>query len=415
MSEKEFTVYRTQHGPVVREADGKWVAVRLMQEPVKALTESYSRTKARTYQAFRATVDLRTNSSNNTVYADADGNIAYFQASFIPKRDPKFDWTRPVDGSDPATDWQGLLTLDEMPDLFNPANGWIQNTNNWPYSAAGAHSPKAQDFPRYVDVYGENPRGIHAMRLLEGKKDFTVQTLIDAAYDSYQPTFALLIPPLIRDWDQLPASHPMKRRLAEQVKLLRGWDYRWSAASTPTSLAVFWGENLWRAVSKAADVEDLSVYQYMATRATAEQRLDALAAASDTLAADFGNWQTAWGEINRFQRLTDDIVHPFSDAGASIPVPFTSARWGSLASFGARRYNGSRKIYGSKGNSFVAAVEFGDSVRARAITAGGESGDPKSKHFNDQAERYSRGDLREVYFYRTQLAGHTEREYHPGE
>jgi acyl-homoserine-lactone acylase len=415
MSEKEFTVYRTQHGPVVREADGKWVAVRLMQEPVKALTESYSRTKARTYQAFRATVDLRTNSSNNTVYADADGNIAYFQASFIPKRDPKFDWTRPVDGSNPATDWQGLLTLDEMPDLFNPANGWIQNTNNWPYSAAGAHSPKAQDFPRYVDVYGENPRGIHAMRLLEGKKDFTVQTLIDAAYDSYQPTFALLIPPLIRDWDQLPASHPMKRRLAEQVKLLRGWDYRWSAASTPTSLAVFWGENLWRAVSKAADVEDLSVYQYMATRATAEQRLDALAAASDTLAADFGNWQTAWGEINRFQRLTDDIVHPFSDAGASIPVPFTSARWGSLASFGARRYNGSRKIYGSKGNSFVAAVEFGDSVRARAITAGGESGDPKSKHFNDQAERYSRGDLREVYFYRTQLAGHTEREYHPGE
>jgi acyl-homoserine-lactone acylase len=415
MSEKDFTIYRTQHGPVVREADGKWVAVRLMQEPVKALTESYTRTKARTYQAFRETVDLRTNSSNNTVYADADGNIAYFQASFIPKRDPKLDWTRPVDGSDPATDWQGLLTLDQMPNLFNPANGWIQNTNNWPYSAAGANSPKQKDFPRYVDVYGENPRGIHAMRVLEGKKDFTIQSLIDAAYDSYQPTFALLIPPLIRDWDHLPANHPMKHRLADQVKLLRDWDYRWSAASVPTSLAVFWGEDLWRAVSKAADDEDLSVYQYMATKATADQRLEALAAASDTLAADFGNWQTPWGEINRFQRLTDDIVHPFSDAGASIPVPFTSARWGSLASFGARSYNGSRKIYGSYGNSFVAAVEFGDSVRARAITAGGESGDPKSKHFNDQAERYSRGDLRPVYFYRTQLAGHTEREYHPGE
>jgi acyl-homoserine-lactone acylase len=415
MSQKSFAIYRTHHGPVVREADGKWIAVRLMQEPVKALIESYSRTKAKTYEAFRETVDLRTNSSNNTVYADADGNIAYFQASFIPRRDPQFDWTKPVDGSSPATEWQGLLSLEEMPNLYNPSNGWIQNTNNWPYSAAGGNSPKAKDFPRYVDTYEENPRGIHAIQVLKGKKDFTLPSLIGAAYDSYQPAFALLIPPLLRDWDHLPAADPLKDRLAAQVKLLRDWDYRWSAASVPTSLAVFWGEDLWRRVSKDAESEDLSVYQYMATRATARQRLEALAAASDKLGADFGAWKTPWGEINRFQRLTDDIEHRFSDSGPSIPVSFTSARWGSLASFGARPYQGSKKLYGTYGNSFVAVIEFGDSVRARAITAGGQSGDPGSKHFNDQADRYSRGDLRDVYFYRAQLAGHTEREYHPGE
>jgi acyl-homoserine-lactone acylase len=415
MSERVFTVYRTHHGPVVREADGKWVTVRLMQEPVKALTESYTRTRARSYAAFRETVDLRTNSSNNTVYADADGSIAYFQASFIPRRDARFDWNKPVDGSDPRTEWQGLLSLADMPNLFNPPNGWIQNTNNWPYSAAGANSPKAKDYPRYVDAGEENPRGVHAIQVLEGKKDFTLASLIGAAYDTYQPAFALLIPPLISDWDHLSAADPLKRRLAEQVELLRHWDYRWSAASVPTSLAVFWGEGLWRRVSKQADSADLPVYGYMATRATARDRLEALAAASDKLAADFGTWKTPWGDINRFQRLTDDLEHPFSDAGPSIPVPFTSARWGSLASFGARSYNGSRRIYGTYGNSFVAVVEFGDSVRARAITAGGESGDPGSKHFNDQADRYSRGDLREVYFYRPQLTGHTEREYHPGE
>ena len=119
-------------------------------------------------------------------------------------------------------------------------------------------------------------------------------------------------------------------------------------------------------------------------------------------------------DINRFQRVTDDIVHPFSDAGPSIPVGFTSAIWGSLASFGARPYKGSKKIYGTSGNSFVAVVEFGKTVRARAVTAGGESGNPSSPHFNDQAKRYSTGDLRDVYFYRSQLKGHTEREYHPG-
>ena len=159
----------------------------------------------------------------------------------------------------------------------------------------------------------------------------------------------------------------------------------------------------------------LPLEEYAAKRATPEQLLESLAAASEKLTADFGTWKTPWGDINRFQRITDDIVHPFTDAGPSIPVGFTSAIWGSLASFGARSYNGSKKIYGTSGNSFVAVVEFGPKVSARAVTAGGESGDVHSPHFNDQAKRYATGDLREVYFYPSQLKGHTERQYHPGE
>jgi acyl-homoserine-lactone acylase len=163
-----------------------------------------------------------------------------------------------------------------------------------------------------------------------------------------------------------------------------------------------------------ADAEDMSVFDYASKRSTPDQLLGSLAAASAKLEADFGTWQTPWGDINRFQRLTGDIVQPFNDAGPSIPVMFTSGSWGSLAAFSARAYPGTKKWYGSSGNSFVAVVEFGKTVRARAVTAGGESGNPVSPHFNDQAKRYSTGDLREVYFYRAQLKGHTEREYHPG-
>ncbi|MHB1327240.1 MAG: penicillin acylase family protein, partial [Gemmatimonadales bacterium] len=181
------------------------------------------------------------------------------------------------------------------------------------------------------------------------------------------------------------------------------------------SLAVFWGEAMWQRVSGATDRGNLSIYQYMATRTSPKTRLEALAAASDKLAADFGTWKTPWGSINRFQRITGDIVHPFDDAGPSIPVGFTSGRWGSLAVFGSRAYPGTKKWYGTSGNSFVAVVEFGDSVRARAITAGGQSGHPNSAHFADQAERYSTGALREVYFYPNQLAGRTKRTYRPGE
>jgi acyl-homoserine-lactone acylase len=415
MARKEFTVYRTHHGPIVREANGKWVSVKLMQEPVKALTQSYTRTKARSLAEFRRTMDLHTNSSNNTIYADADGNIAYFHANFLPRRDTRFDWSKPVDGSDPATEWKGIHTVDESPLVINPASGWLYNTNNWPYSAAGPDSPRRDRFPAYTDYYEENPRGVHAMRVLQARKDFTLPTLIEAAYDSWLPAFADLVPPLVRSYDELAAGDPLRARLRDQVVQLRAWDFRWSETSVPTTLAVFWGDELWRRVSADADTEDMSVYEYMATRTTGAQRLEALAAASDRLTRDFGRWNVPWGEINRFQRLTGDIVQPFNDARSSIPVGFTSSRWGSLASFGARTWPGTKKLYGTSGNSFVAVVEFGDSVRARAVSAGGQSGHPRSRHFNDQAMRYSKGQLREVYFYPSQLVGHVERRYRPGQ
>ena len=168
---------------------------------------------------------------------------------------------------------------------------------------------------------------------------------------------------------------------------------------------MFWGEEVRRGLSSDDSV---------VSTASAEQLLRSLSAASDKLTAGFGSWKTPWGDINRFQRLTGDLVQPYSDAGPSIPVGFTYSAWGSLASFSARPRPGTTKWYGDSGNSFVAVVEFGEKVHAKAVTAGGESGHPASPHFNDQAQRYSTGDLREVYFYPEQLRGHMERQYHPG-
>ncbi len=420
MANKEFTVYRTQHGPVVRELNGKWVSISLMNEPIKALTQSYTRTKATDYKSFRQSLELHTNSSNNTIFASTQGDIAYFHGNYIPKRDPKFDWTKPVDGSDPATDYKGLLSVDETPHLLNPASGWIFNSNNWPWSAAGPSSPKQSDFPAYVEMgRAEAPRGYHALKVLPGRKDFTMNNLLTTvAFDSYMPSFERMIPPLIKAYDAAPASDPLKAKLADQIAVLRPWDYRWGANSVATSLAVFFGEDVTRRVSRGrrgggsgggGQPED------QVAAAPAETLLLSLAAASDKLASDFGTWKTPWGDINRFQRITDDINPQFTDAGPSIPVPFASARWGTLASFGARAYPNTKKWYGTSGNSFVAVIEFGDSIRARAVTAGGESGDTKSKHFDDEATRYASGDLREVYFYSSQLKAHTERVYHPGE
>ena len=414
MASRTVTAYFTHHGPVVRELDGKWVAVKMMDEPLKALTQSYTRTKAKNYKAFYKAMELRTNSSNNTVYADADGNIAYFHGNFIPRRDPRFDWSKPVDGSNPATEWKGLHDIKETITLFNPSSGYISNTNNWPFSSAGASSPKRQDYPDYMWSLPENARGRHAERVLKGAKDFTIDSLIAASYDSHLTAFEPLLPQLFKDHEALPESDPRKAQLAEQVAVLRNWDQRYATASVPTSLAVYWAQDMVAQHGPRARAQGTPVVDFITARLSAEERLASLARATDKLQSDFGDWRTPWGEINRFQRISGDIDQQYDDSKPSWPVAFASANWGSLASFGMVAKQKTKRIYGDRGNSFVAAVEFGPRVRAKSILAGGQSGDPRSPHFSDQAEMYSRGEFKDVLFYREDIEKQLERRYHPG-
>ena len=415
MDSKTITVYFSHHGPVVRAAHGKWVSVKMMDEPLKALMQSYSRTKAKSYKAFYKNMELRTNSSNNTVYADADGTIAYFHGNFVPKRDPAFDWKHPVDGTDPATEWKGLHAIGETITVKNPANGWIQNTNNWPFRVAGAASPLEKDYPKYMWTLPENARGLHALRVLEQAKDVTLDSLIASAYDNYLTAFEALVPKLLKAYDELPAADPQKSALAPQVGALRGWDLRYSVSSVPTALAVYWGQEMVRAASPAARRAEVPIVDYITTSITPQERLQALARASAKLEADFGTWQTPWGEINRFQRASGDIKQQYDDAKPSLPVPFTSAVWGSLASFGMSAPQTTKRLYGDRGNSFVAVVEFGPKLRAKSILAGGNSANPASPHFADQAAMYARGAFKDVLFYKADIEKQLERKYHPGQ
>ncbi len=412
---RRFTVYRSHHGPIVRSQADKWIALKLLEDPVRALEQSYLRTKTADYAAFRAIQDMRTDTSNNTVYADADGTIAYFHGNFIPKRDPRFDYTRPVDGSDPSTEWQGAHALDETITLLNPANGWIQNTNDWPFSAAGPQSPRREDYPAYMWTKGENPRGVHAVQVLRDLHDVTLDSLIAAAYDARLTAFDVLLPPLLGAYDRLGPDDPRRIGLQEPIARLRVWDRRTASDSVPTALAIFWGQRLIDQKSILARDAGEPVYDYLVNHVTDDERLDALRDATAALERDFGRWDVSWGEINRLQRLTADIVQPFDDGKASLPVGFAPGQWGALASFDSIKPRTTKRIYGSSGNSFVAAVEFGPTVRAKAIMTGGESADPSSPHFADQALMYTEGRFRDVLFTPQDVLAHAERRYHPGE
>ena len=407
---RKFNVYFSHHGPIIRSEEDRWVSIKLMQKPVEALTQSYMRTLARSYEDFNETMELRTNSSNNTVFADSDGNIAYYHGNFIPRRDPQFNWNSPLDGSNPLTEWNGLHELDEMITLLNPENGWIQNTNNWPFSAAAEFSPKPEDFPGYMANNSENPRGIHAVRVLENEKSFDLNSLLAAAYDSQLPAFEPLIETLI----ETAKEEQQSEKINAAINVLSTWDFRFSLESVETSLASFWGDELFRTALPLAASNKINIYDFLNDE-SAPLMLDALKEAIRLLESSFGHWLVPWGEVNRYQRNNGNIVQQFDDSLPSLPVAFASSRWGSLASFGARAYPGTRRLYGNSGNSFVAAVEFGDRVKARAITVGGLSNNPSYRHFSDQAEMYTRGEFRDVFFYREDIEQNSESSYHPGE
>ena len=417
MGTRSFTAFMTHRGPIVRKDGDRWVAFSMMNKPVEALQQSFGRTKTRDLTSFLAVADrFKANSSNNTLFADDHGEIAYLHPQFVPVRNDHYDYTKPVDGSDPATDWRGLHALSSLPSVLNPQSGWVQNTNAWPYRAAGANSGDPAHFPKYMDTDGENFRGLHAQQMLTRSKGWTLEKLQAAAYDSYQPGFAELIPALVRAYDALPASDARKAELAAPIGVLRAWNYRWGTESVAQSLAMVWGSALRKELNAPKDEPGNKVMMRLARDTTADQKLHALSAAVSRLTADFGRWSVPWGEINRIQRISNAISPPYSDSAPSLPVPFAEGSWGSLASLRAEQKPGTKRWYGNYGNSFVAVVEFKPSgVRAHAVTAGGESGHPDSPHFNDEAQRYASGNLRTVYFTPEQLKGHTERVYHPGE
>ena len=418
---RDYTLYRTHHGPIVgQKANNQWVAVRMMNEPLAALQQSYLRTKATGYASFQEVMKLNGNASNNTVFADSKGNIAYWHGNFMPKRDARFDWSQPVDGSTPATEWKGFHGVNELVQAHNPASGFLQNCNSTPYTVAGASSPAPAKFPRYMAPDAENYRGLNAVRVLSRKPSFTLDTLIAAANDPHLTAFDDMLPPLLAAYQPTSAEKSEAPALAEAIELLRAWNHNYSKTSVAQTVAIYWAERLLakaraRVPAAQPQLDYVSFTRFALSETGPQEKIAALAEALEDLTRDFGTWKTAWGDINRFQRLTGNIQETYDDQKPSVPVAFTSSAWGSLAAFGARAYPGTKKRYGAVGNSFVAAVEFGPRITARSVVTGGQSSRPGTAHFTDQADLYCTGSFKEVRFYPEDVKAHAEKTYHPGE
>ncbi len=415
IAKKEFKIYKTHHGPIMAMQAGKWIAMQSNNRSLNGLIQSWRRTKAKSFTEFKSIMDLRSNISNNTVYADDQGNIAYWHGNFMPKRDTKYDWKNPVDGSLEATDWKGLHTVEETIHLYNPSNGWLQNCNATPFTVSGNGSINKKKYPTYMAPDPENFRGINAVRVLAAKDKFDINGLIEAGYDNYMSAFDVLLPPLFSA-NQTLIANDIKPDINKAIQILRDWDRRTASNSIATTIAIHWAEKVVAHLTRGR--KGLIDLPFELPRMLKEMpdaaKISFLNEVLKKLKSDFGTWEVAWGEINRFQRIDNKIDATFSDKESSIPSPFASSAWGTLPSFNSKTYQESKKRYGYGGNSFVCAVEFGKKIKAKSLLAGGESGDLTSKHFKDQADMYTKGKFKEVLYYKEDILKNMEEQYNPG-
>lgn len=416
-AEQTFTTYYTNHGPVMGSRNGQWLSLRENNRSINALMQSWLRTKAKGFEDFKKNMNLRSNTSDNTVFADNKGNIAYWHGNYVPRRSKDFDYSLPVDGSTSVSDWKGIFSLDSIVHVYNPATGFIQNCNSTPFTVSGSSSPKKENYPVYMAPDGENFRGLNAARLLENASGITKDKMItEVGYNHHLTFFDAIIPVLIVDYNALTATDTLEDKLSESIELLKEWDRNSSEESIASSIAIEFGYRFLQKTPPASNPYNASHAVELLAKTidhtTSQERLALLSETLEDLKKRFGTWKFPWGELNRYQRPADG---KFDDDKPSMPVGLAAATFGSLPSFASRRLPNLNKRYGMSGNSFIACVEFGQKVTAKSIITGGQSFDPNNKHYSDQAKGYINGQFKEVFFYKEDVLKHIERQYHPGE
>ncbi len=416
---KNIAALYTQHGPVMTFRNESYITVKSSNRMMNGLIQSWQRTKTKGLADYTQTMELKGNTSNSTVFADNKGNIAYWHGDYIPVRNTKYNWSKPVDGSISETDWKGIHALKDIVQMINPITGFIQNCNSTPYTVSGASSPIKNNYPKYMAPDGENFRGINAVKVLQNENAFTIEKLITAGYDKNLAAFEVLMPALINAFEKITPTDSLYTLLKEPITLLKKWDYHVAENSVATTLAVEWAQRLTTAIRKVYVDEDepdqVATTRQFAATANSTDLLLPLVKTIDALKQKYGTWVVEWGSINRYQRISNDMNQAYNDAGKSYPVPFASALWGMLPSYNSRYFEGTNNRYGVSGNSFVCVVEFGKKVKAKSLLAGGNSGDPSSPHFTDQLLMYTQGKFKDVLFYKEDVLKHVERKYKPGE
>jgi acyl-homoserine-lactone acylase len=414
--EKVFNFITTDRGPVVAKRGDFYVTVKIStgSQP-DYITQCWRKMRATNLKEFQSAMDTRAIAYPNTMYADRNGNIAYWHGNAVAKRSLNFDWSKPVDGSNPETDWKELHALNEIVHTINPTSGWIQNCNSSPFLCAGpGSSPDSLRYPKYMANDPQNFRSEEAIRLLSSQSKISFDRFQQMVVSTHLPMMQHWVPQILKAYDH-SSDNALREKLKTVTDTLRRWNYAATTDSKAMTLVGGWSNAALGWVRK----NKFSTSTYLRGEKLPypdSLALSFLVSSVDTLQKIFGTPFVSWGEINRLQRVhTSGSLEKFEDEKISIPVKGAPSSMGALFAFGVSQPRGSKRGYGTFGNTYVATIEFGKKVRAKSIMYFGQSADPTSPHYFDQAPLYSQGKLKDVYFYKRDVLKHAQRTYHPGE
>ena len=418
---RRFRFTKTHQGPLVGVHNGTPLAIRLAKlTQGGAIEQSYAMGRTKSVAEFKAAMQPCNLPMFNAVVADTGGNIFYVYNGAVPRRSTKFDWTKPVDGSNPETEWQGYLRFDELPQVENPKCGFVQNCNQSPLSTtptakelqAGEtdENPKRSQFPPYLmatEKEWDNPRAQISRRILHSTPKFAYDDWTRDGFDTKILEAELRIPDLVKEWEVLSAKEPERAaKLKEPVEVLKRWDCVSSIDSVPMTLFA----DAYDRVLKMIEKRDLKN----------SPRVRALEATLADLEKTHGSWKVAWGEINRLQRIHGSQIDmqghgAFRDNQPSLPIAGAPGPLGVVFNFYTRPQEGQKRRYGVAGHSFVGAVELASPPKVKTILQFGESGDSSSPHWFDQAALYAKKQFKPAWYAQADVDTHSERRYHPGE
>jgi acyl-homoserine-lactone acylase len=401
----ELVVRRSVHGPIVAERNGKPIALRVVGvdrwvSAAGVLEQWWAMGRAQSLDEFEAALGRMQLPMLNVLYADRDGHVLYVFAGQTPVRsagDWEF-WAGVVPGDTATTLWSAIHPYQDLPRVIDPPGGWVQNANEHPWTATLPFQVRPEDYPPYLAPPLDFPgfRAQRSMRMLTEDSAMTLDQLIADA-NATEVEFALRI------LDDLIAAARQGGAVANRAaEVLAAWDRRVDGGSRGAVLFMAW-------VQALGETTGLGPFLF-ATAWRAEAPLDtpsgladpgaavmALELAAEQIEVAYGALDVAWGDINRLHIGAVDLPAsggPGDPAGIFRALDFFPMPDGRSVSVG--------------GDTYIAAVEFSQPVRARVLTTYGNASQPGSPHIDDQLPLFAGNEMRPVWRTREEIAAHLE-------
>jgi acyl-homoserine-lactone acylase len=381
------TIYRSIHGPVIKNKDGAFAIRYAGIDNTKALEQYYRNTKAQNWEEWTASMRLGGIPATNFLYADKSGRIAYLNYALFPDRKPGYDYTKVLKGDTSANLWTGPVPFDRIPKIIDPASGYVQNANNTPFLTSGPGSEmNPADYSLYLGLERQiTNRGLRAIELMSGSGVLTPEALLAIKMDMRYSD---------KSWEArwiaqiLALKTPDGSDLAKAQALLKTWDFTSDGIGTADALAE-------RMIREAAGPQW--------RREGLPDALESLRIVVADMQQRFKRIDPPLGDIQRLRRGSADL--PI--LGGHDTLRATSI-WDKDQPDGLARVR--------HGDSFIMLVRWdkGGRVISESIQPyGAATTRPASKHYTDQMQMFVDGKYKPVYFEWADAVANAKRRYKP--